>query len=103
MAAFPNPEVDVAMREKKSSAFDTPNGETCPFSEQCPTQLLKRKPESGLRFSQSELDLALRRKRSADVYASGQNLRPAVEAVVKAVKHPFLPLFGLDCEIAWAQ
>ena len=71
------------------AAFDAPGCETCPFSEQCPTQLLKRKPERVSRFSQQELDLALRRKRSADARASGQNLRSAVEATVRAVKHPF--------------
>jgi hypothetical protein len=42
-----------------------------------------------LRFSQQELDLALRRQRSAAARASGQNLRAAVEATVRSVKHPF--------------
>jgi hypothetical protein len=70
-------------------AFDVPACEACPSFEQCPIQPLKRKPENVLRFSQQELDLALRRKRSVDARASGQNLRSAVEATVRALKHPF--------------
>ena len=42
-----------------------------------------------MRFSQQEVDLALRRQRSADARASGQNLRAAVEATVRSIKHPF--------------
>jgi len=61
----------------------------CPLSARCPTRPLKRKPEQVLRFSQAEVDLALRRQRSARDRASGQNLRTAVEATVRAVKHPF--------------
>lgn len=71
------------------AAFDAPGCETCPFYDQCPTQPLKQTPERVLRFSQQEVDLALRRQRSADARASGQNLRTAVEATVRSVKHPF--------------
>jgi hypothetical protein len=42
-----------------------------------------------LRFSQHEVDLALRRQRTTQARASGQNLRAAVEATVRSVKHPF--------------
>jgi hypothetical protein len=42
-----------------------------------------------LSFSQAQLDLALRRQRSTDARTRKQNLRPAVEATVRAVKHPF--------------
>ena len=42
-----------------------------------------------LRFSQQEVDLALRRQRSTDARASGQNLRAAAEAMVRSIKHPF--------------
>jgi len=45
--------------------------------------------ECVLRFSQQGVDLALRRQRSAEARASGQNLRSAVEATVRSVKHPF--------------
>jgi hypothetical protein len=63
--------------------------ETCPLVGQCPTLPLKRTPERVLRFSQHEVDLALRRQRSTQARASGQNLRAAVEATVRSVKHPF--------------
>jgi len=69
--------------------FDASRCESCPFREQCPTDPLKRTPKRMLRFSQQELDLALRRQRSAQARASGQNLRAAVEATVRSVKHPF--------------
>ena len=71
------------------AAFQVPDCEACPFLDRCPTKPLKRTPERMLRFSQQEMDLALRRKRSAKALASGRNLRSAVEATVRSVKHPF--------------
>jgi hypothetical protein len=71
------------------ASFDASDCETCPFCDQCPTYPLKRTPERMLRFSQQEIDLAMRRQRSTDARASGQNLRAAVEATVRSVKHPF--------------
>lgn len=71
------------------AAFQASACENCPFFDQCPTLPLTRTPECVLRFSQQDLDLALRRQRCAQVRASGQNLRAAVEATVRAVKHPF--------------
>ena len=71
------------------AAFDAAGCESCPFLDSCPTEPLKRTPERVLRFSQQEVDLALRRQRSAEARASGQNLRSAVEATVRSVKHPF--------------
>jgi hypothetical protein len=75
--------------QRYRAAFDARECEACPFRDQCPTHPLKRTPEHVLRFSQQEVDLALRRQRSADARASGQNLRAAVEATVRSVKHPF--------------
>ena len=79
--------------------FDASSCESCPFSEQCPAYRLKHKLERRLRFSQKDLDLALRRKRSAEARASGHNLRAAVEATVRAIKQQFgngkLPVRGL--------
>lgn len=75
--------------QRYRAAFEASDCESCPFLDQCPTQPLKRTPEYVLRFSQQELDLALRRQRSAEARASAQNLRAAVEATVRAVKHPF--------------
>jgi len=71
------------------ASFDASDCETCPFCDQCPSNPLKRRSERVLRFSQQEVDLALRRQRSTDARASGQNLRAAVEATVRSIKHPF--------------
>jgi len=75
--------------DRYRAAFDAAGCEGCPFLDSCPTEPLKRTPERVLRFSQQEVDLALRRQRSAEARASGQNLRSAVEATVRSVKHPF--------------
>lgn len=75
--------------EHYRAAFGVAGCEGCPFLDSCPTAPLKRTPERVLRFSQQNVDLALRRQRSAEARASGQNLRPAVEATVRSVKHPF--------------
>jgi hypothetical protein len=71
------------------AAFEMSDCENCLLRTECPTHQLKRRPENVLRFSQQNLDLALRRQRSANARASKQNLRSAVEAIVRAVKHPF--------------
>ncbi|MCJ7737435.1 MAG: transposase [Anaerolineae bacterium] len=71
------------------ASFDASDCAACPFCDQCPSYPLKRTSERVLRFSQQEVDLALRRQRSADARASGQNLRAAVEATVRSIKHPF--------------
>jgi hypothetical protein len=71
------------------AAFDSSGCESCPLRDQCPTQPLKRRPENVLRFSQRDVNVALRRQRCADERASTRHLRPAVEATVRAVKHPF--------------
>jgi hypothetical protein len=71
------------------AAFDLSGCESCPLRDQCPTEPLKRRPENVLRFSQQDVNVALRRQRCADERASKQHLRPAVEATVRAVKHPF--------------
>ena len=77
------------MKDRYRAAFDAAGCEGCPFLDSCPTEPLKRTPERVLRFSQQEVDLALRRQRSVEARASGQNLRSAVEATVRSVKHPF--------------
>jgi hypothetical protein len=59
----------------------------------------KPPPPPVLYFSQQQLDLALRRQRSAQAKAEGHNLRAAIEATVGALKRPFnndqLPVRGL--------
>ena len=75
--------------DRYRAAFNAADCTGCPFRDSCPAEPLKRTPEWVLRFSQQEVDLALRRQRSAEARARGQNLRPAVEATVRSVKHPF--------------
>ena len=81
------------------AAFDAEQCADCPFREQCGTQPLKRTPERVAYISQADVDLALRRQRSAEARASGQNLRAAVEATMRSLKHPFrngkVPVRGL--------
>ena len=91
--ACPHGQSVMAMPGRKAdrfrAAFQVSDCGTCPFLDQCPTYPLKCTPERVLRFSQQEMDLALRRKRSAEALATGCNLRSAVEATVHSVKHPF--------------
>lgn len=47
------------------------------------------KPPPVLYFSQEQVELALRRQRSAQAQSSGKNLRAAVEATIGAIKRPF--------------
>jgi len=71
------------------AAFDSSVCADCPLREQCPTKPLARRAENVLRFSQQDVNVALRRQRCADERASQRHLRPAVEATIRAVKHPF--------------
>jgi hypothetical protein len=63
--------------------------ENCPFAANCPTKPLKKRPKRALRFSAQQQQVARRRQLSAQARESGQNLRAAVEATVRSVKHPF--------------
>jgi hypothetical protein len=71
------------------AVFDASDCESCLLRDRCPTKPLKRRPMNTLRFSQQDVNVALRRQRCADERASERHLRPAVEATVRAVKHPF--------------
>lgn len=85
-------QAEIATGRKKGryrAAFDSSGCERCPRRDQCPTEPLTRCPEHILRFSQQDVNVALRRQRCADERASKRHLRPAVEATVRAVKHPF--------------
>ena len=70
-------------------AFAAPDCADCPFRDRCPSKPLKRKSARVLRISQRQVDVAQRRRRSAQALANGRNLRSAVEATVRSVKHPF--------------
>lgn len=82
-----------------TARFDAKLCADCPLLGQCPTQPLKRKPQYRiLRFNQQHVNVAHRRDNQRQAKASGQNLRSAVEATVRSVKHPFgngkLPVRG---------
>jgi hypothetical protein len=85
-------QVEVTPGRKKHryrAAFDAGDCESCPCFEQCRTQPLKRTPERVLRCSQQDVNVALRRQRSAEARASGRNPRAAAEATMRSLKHPF--------------
>jgi len=70
----------------------------CPFLEKCPVQRGKRDLRFHLRFNQNQINTSVRRQRSLIHQEEGRNLRAAVEATVRQVKHPFpaskLPVRG---------
>lgn len=70
----------------------------CPLVSQCPAQPGKRDPRHHLRFTQAAAHASERRRRSQEQQKEGRNLRAAVEATVRSVKHPFpagkLPVRG---------
>jgi len=71
------------------AAFEAAGCAVCSFCGLCPTRPLKCTPACVLRFRPHDVEVALRRQRTADARASGQNLRAAVEATVRSLKHPF--------------
>jgi len=74
--------------------------QNCPFylEKKCPAQPGRRNPNFFLYFLLSEAHVARRRNRNAELRRLKQNLRAAVEATIRAVKHPFsrgkLPVRG---------
>jgi hypothetical protein len=78
--------------------FDAEICQTCPLRDKCPAQPGKRDGRHHLRFTQAEAQAAARRRRSQEQQKEGRNLRAAVEATVRSVKHPFaagkLPVRG---------
>ena len=71
---------------------------TCPLLPKCPVQRGKRDLRFHLRFDQKQINLSERRQRSQIHQEEGRNLRAAVEATIRQVKHPFpaskLPVRG---------
>ena len=91
--------VRSARKEERFTAlFEQATCATCPLLSKCPTDLLRRKPKRVLRFSQKQVNIARRCENQRKAKASGRNLRSAVEATVRSVKHPFgngkLPVRG---------
>jgi hypothetical protein len=78
-----------SVADRYRAAFPAAECEDCPLAGSCPGKLLKRTPERVLWFSQQQVDVALRRQRSAQARAAKHNLRAAVEATVRSLKHPF--------------
>ena len=94
-----NVKVQSSSRKKSFVAhFDEERCRTCPFSSVCPAKPGKRDPRRHLRFTQAQANVAQRCKRSQIHLKEGRNLRAAVEATVRQVKHPFpagkLPVRG---------
>ena len=80
--------------------FDPAICSTCPFQRdgRCRTQPQKRDPRYRLTFTSQEISAAKRRKDYLAHTGDSHNLRAAVEATVRSVKHPFpagqLPVRG---------
>jgi hypothetical protein len=78
--------------------FDPHTCQTCPLVERCPARPGKRDGRHHLRFTQAQARSAERRRQSQAHAQDSQNLRAAVEATVRSVKHPFpagkLPVRG---------
>jgi hypothetical protein len=70
----------------------------CPLLPKCPVQRGKRDLRFHLRFDQKQINMSERRQRSLIHQEEGRNLRAAVEATVRQIKHPFpsskLPVRG---------
>jgi len=92
-------EVQPARKEGRFTAlFDPDICQTCPLFAKCPTQPLRRKPKRVLRITQQQVNVAHRHANRRQAKTSGRNLRSAVEATVRSLKHPFgngkLPVRG---------
>ena len=79
--------------------FDAEACANCPLLDHCPTKALKRRPRVRcLRFDQQQVNVAHRRANQRQLKDQPNNLRSAVEATVRSIKHPFgngkLPVRG---------
>jgi hypothetical protein len=98
----PNGQTEPAHPSSQKKAFVAHfNAEvcsTCPLLDQCPAQPGKRDLRRHVRFTQAEAHASERRRRSLKQQKEGRNLRAAVEATMRSIKHPFpagkLPVRG---------
>jgi hypothetical protein len=98
----PNGQTEPAHPSSQKKAFVAHfNAEvcsTCPLLDQCPAQPGKRDLRRHVRFTQAEAHASQRRQRSLKQQKEGRNLRAAVEATMRSIKHPFpagkLPVRG---------
>jgi hypothetical protein len=78
--------------------FDPAVCQACPLLERCPAKPGKRDERHHLHFTQPEARAAERRRMSQEHAQDRHNLRSAVEASVRSLKHPFpagkLPVRG---------
>ena len=78
--------------------FNAKGCSTCPLVDKCPAQPGKRDPRRHVRFTQAQAQASERRRRSREQQKEGRNLRAAVEATIRSIKHPFpagkLPVRG---------
>jgi hypothetical protein len=77
--------------------FDAEQCVECPLRGQCIVSPEAQSGKAVLYLNQRQVDVALKRQRLLIMKQSGRNLRPAVEATVRSVKHPFrgkLPVRG---------
>jgi hypothetical protein len=92
--------VTPARKSGLHARFDPEICAACPFQkeERCRARPQKRDRRYLLTFTRKEVRAAQRRKTYLEHKDSGQNLRAAVEATVRSVKHPFragkLPVRG---------
>ena len=81
------------------AAFDATICATCSLLKQCPTLALKRRPHlRHLRFHQEQVNIAHRHANLRKLKDKEHNLRSAIEATIRSLKHPFgngkLPVRG---------
>ena len=78
--------------------FTAEECQTCPLADNCLARLGSRDPHPHLRFTQADARASERRRRCQEQRKDGRNLRAAVEASVRSLKHPFpagkLPVRG---------
>ena len=90
-----------AKPQRFAAQFTTATCETCPLAAagRCPPQPDHRRSTFRFTFNQAEVEKSQRHRRSRTTPETDRNLRPAVEATVRSVKHPFpagkLPVRGL--------
>jgi hypothetical protein len=93
--------VEVGRSTGFIAAFDPLVCQTCPLQKEgrCRAQAGKRDPRHKLSFTQQQVHCASRRRRHRAFQSEAGNLRAAVEATVRSLKHPFpggkLPVRGL--------
>jgi hypothetical protein len=99
---FPNGQAEPAHPNSQKKTFVSPFAaevcSACPLANECPAQPGKRYLHQRLRFTQAKAQASEKRRRSQEQHKEGRNLRAAVEATIRSVKHPFpvgkLPVRG---------